>query len=113
MAPSSRFVVMAAVLAAAVCPTHADNCAEGDVWHQVTGERCVEQRERSRVERAAAQGPAIETREGHVVVSTGSRKANLTDMQSAADAQTLFDEVGTKVGCRACCAPAPVGRVCT
>ena len=30
-------------------------------------------------------------------VTTGELKANLTDMQSAAGAKVLFDEVGTKV----------------
>ena len=30
-------------------------------------------------------------------VTTGELQANLTDMQSAADAKVLFDEVGTKV----------------
>jgi len=80
-----------------VCAARADNCAEDDVWDRKTGERCVEQRERARLVRAAgSQQPAIETRTGHGVVTTGSRTANLTDMQSAADAKTLFDEVGTK-----------------
>ena len=100
-----RFVLLAAALAAAVCTTRADNCAEDDVWDRKTGESCVEQRERARLVRAAgSQQPAIETRTGHVVVTTGSRTANLTDMQSAADAKTLFDEVGTKVRPAAACA---------
>ena len=92
-----RFFLLTAALAGVVSAACADNCAE-DVWDRKTGERCIEQRERARLVREAGpQQPAIKTRTGHVLVTTGSRTANLTDMQSAAGAKTMFDKIGTKV----------------